>query len=259
MKKRYNKRKIASNILLLICMIVFCLSAYQLTRYLTEAKRGEQEYKELSSAVTLPTASENEGKDNKKKENPPKVDFDKLEKINPDVIGWIIIEGTVINYPIVQGDNNEFYLTETFHHESNKTGAIFLDVGNKKDFTSDNSILYGHNLKTGKMFGSLAFYEDWDYWEDHPFIWILTREKSMKYQIFSSYRTEAANSVYTLDFTSKEEFDTYLKNAQESGYYDTGVEVGSEDAILTLSTCVSQSEDGRRVVQAKKIYEEENK
>lgn len=255
MKKTNQKGKIASNLLLLVCMIVFCLSAYQLIRYLTEAKKGEQEYSELSSAVTFKTPS---GKD-KKKENPPEVDFDALEKINPDVVGWIMIEGTVIDYPIVQGEDNKIYLGETFYHQQNQTGAIFLDVNNRKDFSSDNSILYGHNLKTGKMFGSLKFYEDKEYWEDHPYIWIITKEKSMKYHIFTSYRTKITDAVYTLDFADKEEYDVYLKRCAESGYYDTGVKVGSDNTILTLSTCVSQSEDGRRVVQAIKVYEEENK
>lgn len=252
MKKKIKKAKLFSNLLLLVCVIVFCVSAVRLADYLTEAKKGEQEYSELSSVVTKKPNS-------RKKENPPQVDFEKLSQINSDVIGWIVIEGTAINYPIVQGEDNEIYLGETFHHKANKTGTIFLDVNNQKDFSSDNSILYGHNLKTGKMFGSLIFYEDKEYWEDHPYIWILTKEKSMKYHIYTSYWTEAAGPVYTLEFSSEEEFVAYLENSVESGYYDTGVAVNPDDTILTLSTCLSSSEEGRRVVQAKKIYEEENK
>lgn len=256
MKKKKRVAGLLSNMLLFICILVFGFSTYKLVGYLTEYKRGEQEYSDISSAATVEEVSENEKAE--KKEHPPKVDFDKLREINPDTIGWIVIEGTVINYPVVQGTDNEYYLHKTFKKKDNMGGAIFLDAENQAGFTSDNSILYGHNLKTGKMFGSLRYYEDEEYWRDHPYIWILTKDRSIKYQIFASTDVKASDSVYTLDFGSRDEFSEYLKYCTEASYYDTGIEVGPDDYILTLSTCASDTEDGRRVVQAKKIYEEVN-
>ena len=182
MKNKKRVKSICSNLMLLFCAIIFFVSVYKLAGYLTEYKKGEQEYSELSSAVTVSTEGQNKAEN--KSENPPKVDFAKLQAINPDVIGWIMIEGTVINYPIVQGMDNEYYLHKTFRDKTNQGGTIFLDAENQENFTSDNSILYGHNLKTGKMFGSLRFYEDKEYWKDHPYIWVITKKKSMKYQIF---------------------------------------------------------------------------
>ena len=181
-----------------------------------------------------------------------------MKAINPDIIAWICIDGTVINYPVVQGSDNEYYLHRTFENQSNFSGAIFLDAKNQSDFSSDNSIVYGHNLKTGKMFGSLKYYEDKEYWKDHPYIWIITEEESIKYHIFASYRTSVNDFVYVLEFGTEEEFADYLTKCQKASYYDTGIEIGTDDSLLTLSTCTSDSEDGRRVVQAKKVYAEEN-
>lgn len=257
MKKKKRIAGLLSNLLLLICILVFCFSAYKLVGYLTEYKRGEQEYSEISSAATMATEVVAK-KETEKKEHPPKVDFGKLQEINPDIVGWIVIEDTVINYPVVQGTDNEYYLHKTFKKKDNMGGTIFLDAENQAGFTSDNSILYGHNLKTGKMFGSLRYYEDKEYWKDHPYIWILTKDKSIKYQIFAFSNINTTDSIYTLEFGSRNEFSEYLKHCIEASYYDTGIEVGPDDYILTLSTCTSDTEDGRRVVQAKKIYEEVN-
>lgn len=254
-QKKKKKSNFFSNLILLLCIIVFCFSAYKLVSYLTEYKRGEQEYSELSTAVSTEAESE---KTSEQKENPPKVDFQKLKAINPDIISWICIDGTVINYPVVQGSDNEYYLHRTFENQSNFSGAIFLDAKNQSDFSSDNSIVYGHNLKTGKMFGSLKYYEDKEYWKDHPYIWIITEEESIKYHIFASYRTSVNDFVYVLEFGTEEEFADYLTKCQKASYYDTGIEIGTDDSLLTLSTCTSDSEDGRRVVQAKKVYAEEN-
>jgi sortase B len=255
-----NKKRatgLLSNLLLLICVVVFCFSAYKLVGYLTEYKKGEQEYSDLAESVTVED-TDNTEQTEENKENPPKVDFEKLLKINPEVVGWIVIEDTVINYPIVQGSDNEYYLHRTFENNVNQGGSIFLDADNQPDFTSDNSLVYGHNLKTGKMFGSLRYYTDKDYWKKHPYIWILTKDRSMKYQIFASSRVTTADSVYTLEFGSREDFSDYLTHCKEIADYDTGVEVTPDDLILTLSTCTSDTEDGRRVVQAKKIYDEVN-
>lgn len=254
-----KQRRWFSNLLLLLCAAIFCFSAWKLTGYLTEYKRGEQEYSELSSAFMEEEPKAGKGdKKSEEKEQYPKVDFQKLLEVNEEVVGWIVIEDTAVNYPIVQGRDNDYYLHHTVRRKPNQGGAIFMDAGNQADFSSYNTILYGHNLKTGKMFGSLRYYEDKKYWKEHPHIWLLTPQKSMKYQIFSSYTTEAFGEAYTLDFTGPQDFSSYLTRCVRASYYDMGVAVGSDDSILTLSTCTSDAEDGRRVVQAKRIYEEEN-
>lgn len=133
-----------------------------------------------------------------------------------------------------------------------------MDVANQEDFTSDNTILYGHNMKTRKMFGSLREYEKKEYWEEHPCIYILTRDHVMIYEIFASYKTTAGSETYTLEFGSEDNFSDYLTACLRSAYYGTGVEVTANDHLLTLSTCTSDSEDGRRVVQARLSELKEN-
>lgn len=251
-------KKMISNVLLIVCVIVFCFSLYQLVGYLTEYKKGESEYSKIAEVAIQTDALEADEKAKEKKENPPEVNFSELKKRNSETVGWIVIENTVINYPIVQTINNETYLNYTFEKRKNHAGAIFLDSQNNSDFSSDHSILYGHNLKTGKMFGSLKFYEDKEYWKDHPYIWILTEQKSLKYEIFACRTVKQDDDLYTTNFESRTQMEQSLKQWAADSYYDTGITAGPDDYILTLSTCISDSEENRRVIQAKLIYEEEN-
>src|SRR5699024_10196815 len=111
---------------------------------------GEKEYEELTQYVK---ENEDGAKKGKKDKCPITVDFDALRAINEDVVAWVYIEDTGINYPVVQGEDNEYYLHHTFERKENFSGAIFMDITCHPDFTSDNSILFGHNLRTGEMFG----------------------------------------------------------------------------------------------------------
>lgn len=248
-KKKFN---IISNILLVCCVVVFLFSLWKVAGYLIEYRKGEESYESImDEAVVIPEAPDVEVPE---EDLLPVIDWDALYAMNDDLLGFLYIPDTIIQYPIVQGSDNEYYLTHTFSGETNKCGCIFMDTGNQADFTSDNTLLHGHNMKTGKMFGSLRKYEDKSYWEEHPYIWILTEDTAMKYHIFSSGRTDAGSYVYTLKFGSEQSFETYIqKRTKIDPYYDTGVEVTTQDRLLTLSTCTSDTEEGRRVVQAKLV------
>lgn len=255
-KKKYSKgKRLLTNIVLVCCVVVFAFSTWKLVGYLNEYKKGEQIYENMAQYVTVPEAD----KKAPEKKHPPVVQWDELSGINLDLVGWISIEDTVIQYPVVQGEDNERYLQYTFDGKKNSCGCIFMDVENEPNFTSDNTILHGHNMKTGAMFGTLQYYEDEKYWEDHPYIWIITKDRTLKYEIFATYQTTVKDSVYTLEFGSEENFQTYLDQCKNESIYDTGVDVTPEDRLLTLSTCTSDTEEGRRVVQAKLIYDEEIK
>lgn len=254
-KKRNKGKQWLSNIILLCCVGVFVFSTWKLTGYLTEYKEGEEVYEEVAQYVTVPEPD----KKDPEKEYPPKVQWDKLYDRNSDLVAWIHIENTMIQYPVVQCEDNEYYLNNTFDGSDNNCGCIFMDAGNEPDFTSDNTILHGHNMKTGTMFGSLQYYNDEEYWEEHPYIWIITKDRAMKYEIFATYRTSVTGSVYTLEFGSEADFEAYIEDCKKNSIYDTGVEVTTKDRLLTLSTCTSDTEEGRRVVQAKLVYDEEIK
>lgn len=250
---KQKKSNLISNLLLLCCLALFLFSAWKIYGYLKEYHKGEVSYENvIHEAVTVPEAEE------LKEDVMPEIDWDALYEMNDDLLGFLYIPDTVIQYPIVCGRDDVYYLNHTFTKEKNKCGCIFMDSGNQEDFSSDNTLLHGHNMKTGKMFGSLRKYESKEYWEEHPYIYILTRDKMMKYEIFSSSRTTATSDVYTLEFGSEESFSNYIAKRTSHSYYETGVEVTTQDRLLTLSTCTSDTEEGRRVVQARLAEEREN-
>lgn len=273
-KERKKKKKgmlstIFTVLVLSICVGGFCFSAYTLYGYYRTYKDGEKEYERLRTYIDEESesadSSANGDSDSTKKKkktekfSAPKVDFDELEDINKDIIGWIKVQGTVINYPIVQGEDNTYYLKKTFEKKSNYSGAIFMDYLNASDFSSDNTILYGHNLKTGEMFGGLQKYKKKDYFKKHKYIWIVTPDSKKKYEIFASYVTDERSEVYTLEFNDFEEMDSYFRLAKENSYFSSDSILLQDDKILTLSTCVTDSDEERRVVQAKLIKEEKTK
>lgn len=259
---RRKKRKgsgFLSNLLLLLCIIIFCFAAWKLWGYYKNYHGGRKEYEQLREYVKDNTESKKKS-DKGPDRCPIQVDFDQLTKVNPDVKGWIYIKGTGINYPIVQTKDNTTYLNRTFEGTDSFIGAIFLDAGCEPDFSSENSIVYGHNLKNGQMFGMLkkhydiAYNSDADY-KDHEKIWIITPEEEIEYKVFAAREIDVVEDadVYTISFASEEGYTSYLKDAVAKSQYNLGTKTSSEDDILTLSTCTSSSENGRFIVQATQI------
>ena len=201
-----------------------------------------------------------ETKKGKKDKCPITVDFESLRAINEDIVAWVYIPDTGINYPVVQGEDNEYYLHHTFEKKENFSGAIFMDITCRPDFSSDNSILFGHNLKTGEMFGELKKLYDTDYNEEadyrkHPVIWVVTPDAAMEYRIFAAREisVEKDTDVYMVDFAQEEEYQAWMQKQKEASMYETDTDISSYEPMLTLSTCTSDTEDGRFVVQAVRI------
>ena len=167
-----KKSSLLSNLMLLVCVLVFAFAAWKLWGMYQGYHGGEQEYEELRQYVTKksPEDQDEDKPDAKGKKHkdrcPVKVDFLALKKINPQIVGWLYIPHSEISYPIVQGEDNIYYLNHTFERKENFTGAVFLDSICMPDFGSDNSIVYGHNLKSGEMFGFLKQYYDTNYNEN---------------------------------------------------------------------------------------------
>lgn len=254
-KKHRKSNKIITNLALICCIVVFLFSTWKLVGYLTEYKKGEQIYIKIAEHVTVPKLKKN--KKGEKVMETPEINWDALEEMNGDIAAWIYIDGTSIQYPVTLGQNNEYYLTHTFDKKTNKCGSIFMDVGCQGDFSSDNTILYGHNMKTGKMFGSLKFYKDPDYRKDHPDIYLITRDHIRKYKIFAAYETVDTSDVYQLEFASPEDKKDYIEMCKKNSLYDTGVDTEKGEFVLTLSTCTSATEEGRFVVQGVLVSDKE--
>lgn len=249
-KKRKTKGGIVSTIILIIAVIVFCLSGFQIFRIYYGYHKGDQEYNNLKDiGLTVEEDDEGDG------ENRYTVDFEELWKVNEDIIAWIRFdEPSIISYPVVQGKDNEEYLDKTISGYPNTYGAIFLNVSNHKEMTDKNSIIYGHRMNSKSMFGKLEEYQDEEFYRSYPYFYIYTPDgKELKYQIFAVGEVKDTSEAYETSLVSEEEFQTFLSFSKEHSYYDTDVEVPNDAKVVTLSTCTKENNDDRLIVQGYQI------
>ena len=181
------------------------------------------------------------------------VDFMALQGINDDIVGWLKVGALDISYPVTQASDNDYYLHLTVELVQNAAGGIFVDYQNRPDFQDDNTIIYGHNMKDGSMFGTLKNFVQDGVYESDPYFWIYTPERIYKYEIFNCSTVGAVSNTYTLEFGSRKEFQNYLDKALMQSQVDSSkVKVKSSDKIVTLSTCTGD-EETRFVVQGKLV------
>lgn len=181
------------------------------------------------------------------------VNFDELIHKNSDTIAWIQVNNTNINYPIVQTTNNDYYLTHSYDKRDNEAGWVFMDYRNKSNFTNRNSIIYAHSRLDKTMFGSLSavLKESWYKNKDNHIIKISTPTENTLWQIFSVYKIKEESYYITTDFANDEAYLEFLTTLQARSKYNFQTSLNSNDRILTLSTCYSDTE--RTVVHAKMI------
>jgi sortase B len=187
-------------------------------------------------------------------------EYKTLYNKNRRLIGWLKIDDTIIDYPVMQTTNNEYYLDHNFNQEKDNNGSIFMDKDCMAWPRSQNLILYGHHMRSGKMFGDLEKYAKESYYKEHSVIGFDTIYEKGTYQVMYVFRTkvlkenEIAFKYYQfIDANSEEEFNSYMKEMEEMSLYDTGVTAGYGDDLLTLSTCDHSQTDGRFVVVAKRV------
>ena len=254
-------KKIILRLFLIICIGAVAFSLWKLWGFYQFYHNGKKEYDELTEYIeeTQPS-DQSDGSKGKKDQCPVKVNFDELRKVNPEVVGWIHIPDTGINYPIVQTKDNSYYLHRTFNKNQSYVGAIFLDALCKSDFGSFNSVIYGHNLKNGEMFGHLKGLYDLNYnskadYKKHPVVWIITPKESREYRIFAAreINVDKDMDVYTIEFPGYEEYRIFLDSQIKKSQYNTGVSPSEKKSMITLSTCTSRTEEGRFIVQATRI------
>lgn len=187
-------------------------------------------------------------------------EYKTLYNSNKNLIGWIKIDDTIIDYPVMQCGDNEFYLTHNFDSEEDVAGTLFLDCNCDVLRGSDNYIIYGHHLQSGRMFSSIGEYESESYYESHKYIQFDTIYERQLYQVMYAFRSRVYNEdevtfkyYQFIDANSEEEFNSYMAEMEAESFYDTGVRAFYGDQLLTLSTCDYQEENGRFVVVAKRI------
>lgn len=168
-----------------------------------------------------------------------------LQEKRKDVKGWIYFEQPDISYPIMQGEDNDAYLYHTWSGVNNASGSIFLEALNNADFQDSHTIIYGHNMKDGSMFGHLKDYRKEGFYEEASCFTIYTADRIYEYQIFAYYEVPEDSELYTVYYGASDEFAELIQSMKKSSWLDTGVAVSSQDKIVTLSTC---STEGRRFV-----------
>lgn len=189
----------------------------------------------------------------------PPVDFVKLKKINPDIYAWINIPGTVIDYPIVRNaDDNAYYLTHTVENKKSAYGAIYTEDYNDMDFADFNTVIYGHNMKNGTMFGSLKKYRNKSFFDENREINVYMPGRIMKYRIFAAHITDDRHILLSYDFKNESVRNEYISdifsNKNMSSLFDQEIPLTADDRIITLSTCTGKTEE-RYLVQGVLIYD----
>lgn len=246
--KKSTAKRIISNLILIVAIIIFIISAYKLIGIGSGYMKGRSEYEEVMNlAVEYEEDTEKF-----------RVDFNQLMIMNSDTIGWIRFypEPSIINYPVVQGNDNDMYLHKTFSANENTLGAIFMDMNCSSDFSDRHSIIYGHRMKDGSMFRKLEDYKDKSFWEENPYFYIYTPDgKEITYHIYSVGVVKDNADTYTLSFADNEDFQTFIDYTLSTADYETGVDVNTDSQIVTLSTCTASSDEHRFVVHGVKIRE----
>lgn len=251
-RKKKGGSNIVSNIILVIAIVVFAVSAYKLYGIFSEYNKGDKEYQKIQDLVI------NTEKKDDTKEETFSVDFEKLLEMNSDVVGWIRFdEPSEINYPVVQGRDNEEYLKRTFEANTNKLGTLFVDVNNPGDFSGRNTFIYGHNMKNGSMFAQLLKYKDDSFYKEHPYFYIYTPDGKVRtYEIFSAGVVKDTSDSYIMDYADDAAFQTYIDYIKQQSAYPTSTEVTTASRIVSLSTCTNVRDDERFLVHGVMIKEE---
>lgn len=265
-EKRRKKKKMPVPLLaaLCVCVVALGVSIWQLSDIFLEYKAGEDEYAELQQYVREeipedreeaeePEESEEPAQEGETEERVQRIALGELQSQNPDTVGWIEIPGTEISYPLMQAEDDAYYLNHTFSGKVNSAGSIFVEALNSADFTDLHTIIYGHNMKNGSMFAGLKNYSSPSYLVAHPNVYVDLADGTHSYQIFSVYEAPSDSDSYTIGFAPDEQYETFLQTLKSRSAYDTGVTVTKEDSIITLSTCTSHGEH-RYLVHARKVY-----
>ena len=255
-RKGDDMKKSLKIIIVIGCLAVFLFAANGLVSIAVDYYQNSKETDEVQEKFYNTVSAE------EKEENPDsdtvRPEFQDLLKENKDLVGWVNIDDTKIDYPILQSDNNEDYLTQNFNKEYSILGSIYMDFRNDMKELDKNTIIYGHRTKNGSMFEHLIKYKDKEFLEEHHTFSFDTLYDSYEAEVFAVYMTTTDFNYIQTDFASDEEFETYLSNVREESIYESDVDVSGEDIILTLSTCDEEldSMDGRLVVQAKLVKKE---
>ena len=255
-KARHNKKNNKlKTIILLLLVVIFIFGISYIIYYFYNSSKEKQVNENILNEVSIDKAQITDTNTERM------LQIKELQKENQEIMGWLEIEDTNINYPICQTNNNDFYLTHNYKKEKASTGSLFLD----KDFDmvngSSNYLIYGHRNKQGLMFEDLMKYAKEDFYKKHTKIKFTTLKEDVDYEIMSVFYSrvyyqdekKVFRYYYFVNAENENEYNNYVEQCKKVSIYDTGITAEYGEQLLTLSTCEYSQEDGRFVVVAKKV------
>ena len=266
-EKELRKRNKIRKVLIAILVVIAITSLGYFSVYYYMSSRTSSDYEELASLKGSDALSGNVSNEHvvvihKDDVRLPDIldEYKTLYAKNNRLAGWLKIDGTKIDYPVMQTTDNEYYLSHNYNQEKDNNGSLFLDCECQLYPQSTNMIIYGHHMKSGNMFGNLQKYAKESYWKEHPTITFDTIFETGTYEVMYAFYSKVYDNddlvfkyYQFIDANSKTEFEYYMSEMKELSLYDTGVEAEFGDRLLTLSTCDHSQTDGRFAVVAKKV------
>lgn len=253
-----GKKRILTG-LLLICVMVFAGFLTMLVKTLIPYGEADEVYEEIGLAsVQIASESRKEPSDSEQGTVVPEicpitVDFQVLEKLNPDIVGWIYGEDTKVNYPVVQGKDNKYYLTHMPDQRENASGSIFMDCRNREPSSLANQILYGHHMKNGSMFAGLMKYKSQEYYKAHSYFFYLTEDKKYRLEILRGQVITDASDFYRTEFSSEEDKKNCVSRWNKASCLTPLFTEEMDAPLMTLSTCSYETANARFVLQGQLI------
>lgn len=252
--KKQSKSNIAYNVAMLVCLAVFLVSGGLLVKRFIDDRKTESEFADLQAMIDPNAQTAEDG------EEPNSAKFAALREQNSDFIGWISIEDTPLDFPVMYAPNNkDFYLRHDFNKEYSVYGVPYLDEKTTlgANDQSENLIIYGHNMKTGTIFGCLTGYKEADYYQEHPYIEFDTVYGDAKYEVFAAFAIDVVQDtsfVYNQYVDMDEDtYNTFVDEVLARSDVETGIRPTYGEQLLTLSTCEYSSDNGRFVVVARRV------
>lgn len=258
-----KSKKILFIAILAVLLTVFCVSAFFVVRYVSDALTQKHRYDELVSIVegaqTAPTDPSESTPDAEEEDSGILREYRELYQMNADLAGWLKIEGTDISYPVMHTPQDpNYYLYRNFDGDYNAHGCLFTQAGCDLSTPSDNVTIYGHHMKDGSMFAELDGYMDKTFWEEHRYVQFDTLTEHHTYEIFAVFKTTATVGEgfeyhQFIEAGSAEDFDWFIGQCKSLALYDTDITPVYGDKIICLSTCEYTQANGRLVVAAMRI------
>ncbi len=273
-----NKMRLLFDVALIVFLACAGYLAYRYLGYLDQKKKNEEIKNEVQTTeakvdindiLSLDFTGERDGistpipEDVFTKDSDKKIDFTKLQAYNDELVAWIYVQGTQIDYPVArhEGEDQTFYLNYDMYKEPSYSGCIYMEDVNKADFSDNNTVIYGHNMKNGSMFKGLHKFEDEEFFNKNKYIYIYLPDRTLVYEIFAAYMTDDTHILSAFDFTDKKVYGKYLSNVTNPQYMGAhtrkDTEITTDDQIITLSTCVGGQPENRYLVQGVLKYDKQ--